>query len=153
MPLTRRIARPLIAGMFVAGGIDALQNPEAKAERATPVTDKVSEPLGFPSDPVTLVRLNGAVMVVGGLMFASGKLPRLSAVALAATLVPTTLAGHRFWEFQDAQLRAQQRIHFLKNMSMLGGLVLAATDTEGRPSLSWRAGQRARRALDALPTA
>jgi uncharacterized membrane protein YphA (DoxX/SURF4 family) len=138
--------------MFVSGGIDALQHPEAKLPRAAPVTDKVTDSLGLASDPVDLVRLNGAVMVVGGLMFASGKLPRLSAVVLAATLVPTTLAGHRFWEHEDPQQRAQQRVHFLKNMSMLGGLILAATDTEGRPSLSWRARRRARQALDALPT-
>jgi hypothetical protein len=32
-----------------------------------------------------------------------------------------------------------QRIQFFKNVSMLGGLLLAALDTEGRPSLSWRA--------------
>jgi uncharacterized membrane protein YphA (DoxX/SURF4 family) len=138
--------------MFVSGGIDALQHAESKVPRAAPVTDKVTEPLGLRSDPVDLVRLNGAVMVAGGLMFASGKLPRFSAVALAATLIPTTFAGHRFWEDEDPQQRAQQRTHFLKNMSMLGGLILAATDTEGRPSLSWRARRRARPALDALPT-
>ena len=29
--------------------------------------------------------------------------------------------------------------HFFKNVSMLGGLVLAAVDTEGRPGVAWRA--------------
>src|SRR6202044_3854213 len=67
-----------------------------------------------------------------------GKFPRLSALALAATLVPTTLAGHPYWEVKDEKERAQQRIHFLKNLTMLGGLLIAAADTEGNPSLAWR---------------
>jgi uncharacterized membrane protein YphA (DoxX/SURF4 family) len=57
---------------------------------------------------------------------------------LAASLAPTTVAGHRFWEYDDKAQRQQQQIHFFKNLSMLGGLILAAMDTEGRPGLSWR---------------
>ena len=152
MPITRRIARPLIAGMFISGGIDALLHPDAKAPRAQAVTEPITDTLGIDQDPVTLVRVNGAVMVVGGVLLGTGRVPRLAALALAASLIPTTLAGHRFWEIDDPTQRQQQRIHFLKNLSMLGGLILAATDTEGRPSLSWRAKKRARRTLDALPT-
>ncbi len=70
--------------------------------------------------------------------------PRLSAAVLAGTLVPTTLAGHRFWEIEDKQERAQQRIHFLKNVTMLGGLLIAAADTAGDPSLAWRGRHAAR---------
>jgi len=152
VPITRRIARPLIAGMFISGGIDALLHPYAKAPRAQAVTEPITDTLGIEQDPVTLVRVNGAVMVVGGVLLGTGRVPRLAALALAGSLIPTTLAGHRFWEIDDPTQRQQQRIHFLKNLSMLGGLILAATDTEGRPSLSWRAKKRARRTLDALPT-
>jgi hypothetical protein len=60
--------------------------------------------------------------------------------------VPTTLAGHRFWEVQDKQERAQQRIHFLKNVAILGGLLITAADTAGRPSLAWRGRNAARAA-------
>ena len=52
--------------------------------------------------------------------------------------MPTTLAGHPYWETEDEKERAQQRIHFLKNLTMLGGLLIAAADTEGNPSLAWR---------------
>jgi uncharacterized membrane protein YphA (DoxX/SURF4 family) len=72
-------------------------------------------------------------------LLAIGKFPRVAALALAATLVPTTAAAHRFWEVDDEATRAQQTVHFLKNASILGGLVLAALDTEGRPSVFWRA--------------
>ena len=79
------------------------------------------------------------MQVGAGLMLALGRFPRLSSALLAGSLVPTTLAGHRFWEEQDETKRAQQRIHFFKNLGMLGGLMLAAVDTEGRPGLAWRA--------------
>ena len=155
VPITRRIARPLIAGMFISGGIDALLHPDAKAPRAAgrdrqPITDT----LGLTEDPATLVRVNGAVMVVGGVLLGTGRVPRLAALALGGFAHPDD--ARRRTASGRSTIRPsvqQQRIHFLKNVSMLGGLILAATDTEGRPSLSWR-GEEAgrRRTLDALPT-
>ena len=47
-----------------------------------------------------------------------------SALALAGSLVPTTLAGHRFWEEEDDAARAQQTVQFLKNLAMFGGLLM-----------------------------
>jgi uncharacterized membrane protein YphA (DoxX/SURF4 family) len=41
-------------------------------------------------------------------------------------MLPTTAAGHAFWEETDPQRRKQQMIHFLKNASMTGGLLLVA---------------------------
>jgi uncharacterized membrane protein YphA (DoxX/SURF4 family) len=142
----------MIAGMFISGGVDAMLHPDAKAPRAQAVTQPITDTLGIADDPATFVRINGAVMVVGGVLLGTGRVPRLAAIVLGATLIPTTLAAHRFWEIDDPTQRAQQRVHFLKNVSMFGGLILAATDTEGRPSLSWRARKRAQQALDALPT-
>jgi putative oxidoreductase len=145
MPVTRRIARPMLAAMFISGGLDSLLNPEPKAPKAATVGPSFARSLGLPEDPALLVRFNGATHLVAGTMLSVGRLPRLSAAALAATLVPTTLAGHRFWEESDPKARAAQRIHFLKNLAMLGGLILAAADTEGRPSVGWRARKAAER--------
>jgi uncharacterized membrane protein YphA (DoxX/SURF4 family) len=135
--------------MFVMGGLDSLRNPAPKAPTAEDVGPAIAEPLGLPTDPVTLVRINGAVQVGAGLLLALGKLPRLSALALAGSLVPTTYAAHRFWEETDERQRAQQQIQFFKNVSMLGGLILAATDTEGAPSLTWRAKRATKKAARA----
>src|SRR5579864_601014 len=121
--LTRRIARPLIAGIFISGGIDTFRNPGPRAQRAEPVTKKLADALPLPADTETLVRFNAVVHVVAGTMLALGKLPRLSAAVLAASLVPTTAAGHRFWEEESPQTRAMQRTHFLKNLAILGGLI------------------------------
>jgi putative oxidoreductase len=140
MTLVRRLARPCLAAMFVTGGLDALTNPGGKVAAADEVAPPIAAKLPYlPEDTEQLVRINGAVQVGAGLMLALGRLPRLSSALLAGSLVPTTLAGHRFWEEQDETKRAQQRIHFFKNLSMLGGLMLAAVDTEGRPGLAWRA--------------
>ncbi|MFC8869282.1 DoxX family membrane protein [Streptomyces sp. NPDC057148] len=139
MSLLRIAGRPMLASMFVAGGLQSLRRPEDVAPAAEPIvrplTDRVSV---LPDRTEQLVRLNGAVQAVGGLMLGLGRCPRLSALALAATLVPTTLAAHRYWDADDPSDRAQQRIHFLKNLSMMGGLLIAADDTGSAPSLLWR---------------
>lgn len=135
MPLSRRLARPLLASMFVYGGIDALRDPASKVA----VAEKVTSQLPIDQDAELLVRANGAAQVAAGGLLAIGRLPRLSALVLAGSLVPTTVAAHRFWEEKDEGDKAAQTIHFLKNVSMMGGLLLAALDTEGRPSVTWRA--------------
>lgn len=136
----------MLAAVFVTGGVDVLRRPGPRVEVAAPVATKVAEPLPLPSDPEQLVKMNAAVQVVAGLLLALGRFPRLAAAALAASLVPTTLGGHRFWEHDDPAKRAQQQVHFLKNVGLLGGLILAMLDTEGAPSLGWRARRAARRA-------
>ena len=130
----------MLASIFVLQGFDAMVNPERVSARAEPVVQPLAErvPL-IPNQTEQAVRINGAVQFTAGLLLGMGRLPRLSALAIAATLVPTTLAGHRFWEIDDKQERATQRIHFLKNLSILGGLLLAAVDTAGNPSLAWQA--------------
>lgn len=152
MSALRPLARIMMSSMFVAGGLDALLHPEPKAPIARDVAAMVAASIpGLPEqDTETLIRLNGGVQVGAGALLALGRLPRLSALALAGSLVPTTFAGHRFWEQEDEAQRKQQQIHFLKNVAMFGGLLLAAADTEGRPGLTWRARHAAQHAETAV---
>jgi putative oxidoreductase len=150
MTITRRVARPMLASVFISGGIDTLRTPAPRVAKAETVAPAVGKVLGLPADTEQLVKINAAVQIGGGLLLAMGRLPRLAAIALAGSIVPTTIAGHRFWEETDAGNRAQQRIHFLKNVGLLGGLILAAVDTEGAPSISWRARRAAKRARQAV---
>jgi putative oxidoreductase len=139
MSVLRAIARPMLASIFAIQGFDTMLNPHRVIAAAEPVVRPLAERVSVvPDQTEQAVRLSGAVQLVAGSLLAMGKLPRLSALAIAATLVPTTLAGHRFWEVEDDKDRAQQRIHFLKNLSMFGGLLIAAADTGGQPSLAWR---------------
>ena len=146
MTITRLLARPMLATIFVAGGINALRNTEGHAARAKKVTDKVvpaaqkaAPQVPIPTDPATLVRINAGAQILAAAALATGRAPRLSASVLAASLVPTTLAGHAFWNETDPQAKNAQRLQFYKNTSVFGGLLLAAVDTEGKPGLAWRA--------------
>lgn len=115
--------RLLLSGIFLQGGYDALREPGRRPEQAAE--------LDLPADPELLVRMNGAAMIVGGAALAVGVLPRAAAAGLIASLVPTTLAGHRFWEIDDPRQRAMQLTQFLKNLGLVGGLVLVLA-AEGR---------------------
>ena len=146
MTATRLIARPLIASTFVFGGVNALKNAPALAAKAKPVTDRLRPMLEkavpqvkIPEETVTLVRINAAAQILAAASLARGRAPRLSSTVLAASLLPTTVAGHQFWKESDPTVKANQQIHFFKNLSMLGGLLIAAVDTEGKPSVAWRA--------------
>jgi putative oxidoreductase len=152
--LVRRIARPLLASSFVYGGIDTLRNPQSRVPGAAPVVDQIAAtadqqlPVQVPRDVEQWVKIDAGVKVAAGSLLALGKLPRLSALALSASIVPTTLAGHRFWEHDDPKERFGQLSHFLKNLGLLGGLLIAAVDTEGRPSVGYRARRAAAKATD-----
>jgi putative oxidoreductase len=119
----------MLASIFLAGGADAFAHPERRAEQAKPVIEQMTSVLpSLPPDPVVLVKANAAVQVGAAALLSAGVLQRLSALVLAASLVPTTFGGHRFWELPDPAARAQQRTHFLKNTAILGGLLLIALD-------------------------
>ncbi len=139
MPLVRAIARPLLAATFITGGLDTLRKPAPKVPAAEKVVAPLVDSVPQLSSVEQVVKLDAAVKVVAGTLLAFGKFPRLSATALAASLIPTTLAGHRFLEESDPAKKKGQQLHFMKNAGMLGGLILAAVDTEGQPSLAWRA--------------
>ncbi len=138
MSLTGFVARPLLSGMFIYGGLDAFRHPETKVPRAEKVAPGIAAAVGLPTDTVKLIKINGAVQVVAGAALALGVFPRVAALVLAGSLVPTTAAGHAFWDEEDPAARNAQRIQFLKNTAMFGGLLLAAADTGGRPSVRWR---------------
>lgn len=140
----RRIARPLLAAVFVNSGIDALRNPEPRAKLATGMVHAAAERFGTPDDPLLAARVNAGVMVLGGLGLATGAAPRTSALALAGSLVPTTLAGHAFWEYPKPE-QAGQRTQFLKNLGLLGGLLL----TVDAPVAKERAVKKAKKAVKA----
>mgnify|MGYP003777690983 CR=1 FL=1 len=151
----------MISALFIYSGIQELRAPEGHAQAAKPVLDAVAPAIdkAVEAAPVdqrppdeALVKLDAAVKIAAGSMLALGRFPRLAATALAASLVPTTLAGHRFWEETDEGAKQQQTIHFLKNLGLLGGLLIAAADTEGKPSLGWR-GRRAARLATAAAAA
>ena len=124
----RPAARVLTGSTYVLLGFDALREPGGRVDQAVPVLATIRKVAPLPEDDELVVRGNAAVMVAAGTLLALGIAPRLSALALACSLIPTTLAGHSYWAVEDPAVRKQQRIQFHKNMAMLGGLLLAVID-------------------------
>jgi putative oxidoreductase len=148
--ILRRIARPMLAAVFVSGGIQTLRDPKPPIQAVEPMLDKTVEqvrdrlPDKMPTDAESLVKLDAMIKIGAGLALAFNKFPRLASLLLAGTLVPTTVATHRFWEHEDPLERKEQQVHFLKNVGLLGGLLIASADTHGKPSLNWRTRRAAR---------
>ena len=156
--LIRRVARPMSSAAFIARGVDALRSPKPAADAARPTLEglsKLPDPVGtnVPSNAETVARVNAAVQIGGGLLLASGKLPRLASAALALSVVPGSLGGHTFWNETDPQRKADERRAFLTDISLIGGLIIAAVDTEGKPSLGWRGRRAAHKVSDAVTAA
>ncbi|MGH3676838.1 MAG: DoxX family membrane protein [Mycobacterium sp.] len=156
--LIRRIARPLLSVAFIGQGVDALRNPKPAADAARPALDgmrKLPDPVGtnVPTDAEAFARINAAVQIGGGLLLATGKMPRLASAALAFTVIPGSLGGHMFWNESDPQRKVDERRAFMTDLSLLGGLIIATVDTEGKPSLGWRGRRAARKVSEAVTAA
>ncbi len=124
MNVLNAVARVAVGVPFIWLGYDAVSEPGMRVQMA--------EDFGVPGEYAELsAKANGAVMVAGGAMVALGILPRWGALAVAGAMVPTTLAGHSFWTDEDPGKAKQNRIQFLKNVGMIGGLLVVAA-TSGR---------------------
>lgn len=156
--LIRRIARPMLSAAFIARGVEALRSPKPAADAARPTLEglsKLPDPVGtnVPTNAETVARATAAVQIGGGLLLATGKLPRLASAALALSVVPGSLGGHTFWSETDPQRKADERRAFITDVSLIGGLIIAAVDTEGKPSLGWRGRRAAHKVSEAVTAA
>ncbi|MGW4246624.1 DoxX family protein [Nocardia sp. NPDC004722] len=157
--LMRRVARPLLAAPFVVDGITACTDPGPRLKAADALVQQGRRRLPDSAaskltvDPETVVRVNGAAQVLAGALLAFGKAPRAAAFVLAVTVIPTAVTEQDFWAEPDPDRKAAKRIAFLKDAGLLGGLLIASGDTEGRPSLGWRGRRAAKRAAATVSAA
>ena len=115
----KTLGRLFLASMFIQGGANTFLNPDGRASKVAAA--------GIPN-PRQATILNGRVMVVAGSMLALDVMPKLAAALLAGALIPTTFVGHPFWNENNPGGRVNQQVHFLKNLSMLGGLLTVLAD-------------------------
>ena len=142
---------------FIGQGVESLLNPKSAAEAAAPAVDGLQalpDPVGsnIPSDPQTFAQINAAVQIGGGLLLATGKLPRVASAALAFTVLPANL-GHTVLERDRPAAQSRVAPAFLKDLSLLGGLMIASADTAGKPSLGWRGRRAAERLSERVSSA
>lgn len=147
--LLQTAGRVLTAPVFITGGYAALTNPGGRVQAAAPVLDTIREYVPvLPDDDELLVRANGALQLAAGTTLLLGIKPRVSALALAGSLIPTTLAGHAFWKFDGADAQTH-KVHFSKNVAALGGLLLVAGSDAGKDAGKKAAKKAAQKAAKA----
>ncbi len=117
LPLAARHIAPALVGLLFAvsgwnkiGGFDHVAGWMAS--------------LGLPAAPALLTAAI-ALELVAGVMLMVGFGTRWAALALAAFTIPTTLIFHAFWNVDAAQF-AEQQTAFLKNLAILGALLMVA---------------------------
>lgn len=150
MSLSRFLARSLFASAFVLDGVKKVSKPSESAPEAEAFTQRVVPLLqqvvpapyssSVPESTETWVRLGGATQILGGAMFATGIGRRLGAVLLAKASILNIAIAMPAKDASKAEKEAA-RPQLWSNVAMLGAAVLAARDTQGSPSLSWRAEQ------------
>lgn len=141
MPSVRFIARPLLAASLVAGGVSRLRNADATALQLRPALRQVATlvPAAATADELRVAKALGAVQAGVGVMLGLGKLARISALVLAGTAAVNALLEYREADLSVPEGRKKRRERLLLNLSLVGGVLLAAVDTNGRPGMAWRA--------------
>jgi putative oxidoreductase len=116
------LARILLAALFVSTGWEKLTNFAGTAV--------YMKTLKAPA-PVIAAAIAVFMEFFVGIAIILGILTRLLALAFALFTLSTALLGHRFWTM-DGAIREENRINFLKNMSIIGGFLLLALTGSGR---------------------
>lgn len=160
--MIRKFARPMLASVFVWDGVDTLRNASDHVAETGSVLQRLRKVVpaqyaGYiPNDPELAARAVGGLKVGAGSTLALGKAPRTSAAVLALSTLPNLLGRNAFWEAEDSEEKNNRRNGFITNTALLGALFIATQDTEGKPSLAWRASKSAERTnkkiQKALPT-
>lgn len=140
----RKIARPMLASVYVADGVDTLINTEAHISGTEAALGRIRKvvPMQYrafvPRDPELVARGIGGMKVAAGSSLALGKFQRVSAAVLAVTAIPSLVGRYAFWSADSSEDKASQRTGFLSQVGLLGGLLITVSDTQGKPDLVWR---------------
>jgi putative oxidoreductase len=127
------LGRTLLGLMFFVSGVEKLG--------AFADTSAFMSGVGLPAVNVLLV-LAIVVEIAGGGAICLGWRTRLAALALLLFTVVVTMVFHRFWSAAPDQA-VVQRLMFMKNLSIMGGLVLLSAFGPGTLSFHYE-GERAR---------
>jgi putative oxidoreductase len=122
------IGRVLLCLLFLMSGLtfhftsDAVQYAEAQ---------------GVPAASL-LVPLSGVIEIIGAFSIMLGYRAKWGAWLLVIFLIPVTFMMHNFWAIDDPMQRQMQMTMFMKNLGLLGGVLLVAYWGAGPISLDSR---------------
>lgn len=127
MPIAAWIGRSLLAAIFVASGFAKLFSPTDVRDVLVAHYLPISPGLGL-----ALVFGSGLLELVGAALLLLGYRTRVGVALLVLALIPATFVYH-FSIGEENQI-----VHLLKNISILGGLVLVWAFGPGDLSLDAR---------------
>ena len=78
---------------------------------------------GIPA-PALAVGASGVLLFLGGLSLLLGYHPTIGAALLVIFLLGASFGIHNFWTVQEQQAKQGEMINFLKNMAILGLLLM-----------------------------
>jgi putative oxidoreductase len=125
---TAFVGRFFLAAIFLVSGFAKLTDSTGTVAHMTAA--------GVPAAS-TLVWIAGVAEVLGGLSLATGLLARVGALGLIAFTALATWYFHAFWNLEGAE-RLPQMVNFMKNLAIVGGLLLLVAHGPGRYSLDYR---------------
>jgi putative oxidoreductase len=126
-PATALIGRILLGAIFLMSGIAKVTD--------TAGTIGHMNANGIPGADV-LVWVAALAEIFGGISIVFGFLTRIGALGLTVFMVVATLVFHDFWNFTGAEQKTQM-INFMKNLSVMGGLLLLVAYGAGRYSADY----------------
>jgi putative oxidoreductase len=88
--------------------------------------------------PAVAIGAAATLEVLGGLAILAGFQTKLAAWLLFLFLIPTTILFHNFWAMQGME-RMDNEGHFMKNLAVMGGLLILAANGPGAYSVDSRA--------------
>lgn len=115
------IGRILLSAIFILSGISKFSGFAGTAQ----YLDTKGMPL-----PSVALGIALAIELLGGLAILVGFHARVAAWIVFLYLIPTTLLFHNFWALQG-EARMDNHIHFMKNLAIMGGLLLLAAHGAG----------------------
>ncbi|MCB2412148.1 hypothetical protein LGT39_04700 [Demequina sp. TTPB684] len=125
--MMRSLARPLLASWFIYGGVRDALEPQERAAVAEPVVGPLLKDAGIDVPLETLVRVHSGATAATAAVLALSRSPRTAGVALTGLAAVTAATGAPFWRLPEGEERDAALDQFLKNLSLLGGAMLAAT--------------------------
>jgi len=91
--------------------------------------------------PTVAIGVAAAIEILGGLAILTGFHTKLASWIVFLFLIPTTLMFHNFWAMSGME-KMDNTAHFLKNLAIMGGLLILGANGAGAYSLdSSRAGK------------
>jgi putative oxidoreductase len=143
-PLLHAIGRALLPILFIVTGVGKFMNIPGTAAyigpNRFPVVPQIESALGM-NTPTILAWLTAGVETFGGLLVLIGLFTRSAATLLFLLCAATIFYFHNFWDIADAAQMAAQRTQALKNLSIMGGLLLLMANGAGPYSVDGRGGR------------